>query len=168
MVVRRVPASELTFFPPPSQTIRSSRSHSGVFVPQIMSSSISSSPRAPSLLQSLQLPSRDLLFPRLSLDSSETSSTANASEASSDQEHEMDVLNSSGKSKRRGRTLSGKQSTTPRSSVSDATAKQNFWDIEMNHNMNAPTTPPYMPLHTEQLKPSPAMELPRTLKGFGK
>ena len=133
-----------------------------------MSSSISSSPRAPSLLQSLQLPSRDLLFPRLSLDSSETSSTANASEASSDQEHEMDVLNSSGKSKRRGRTLSGKQSTTPRSSVSDATAKQNFWDIEMNHNMNAPTTPPYMPLHTEQLKPSPAMELPRTLKGFGK
>ena len=165
MVIRRVPISELSFFPPPSQSIQSSRSLSGPYTAHF-SSSISSSPRGPSFLQSLQLSSRDSFFPRISLDSSESSSTANVSEASSDQEHEMDVLNSSGKIRRRERTLSGRRNSTSYSDV--AVTNRDTWDIEMSHNSKTPMIPTHVPLHTEQLRPSPAMEFPKALRGAGR
>ncbi|THH04203.1 hypothetical protein EW145_g5696 [Phellinidium pouzarii] len=95
-VIQRIPVSQLSFFPPSSQTPRVShdimkREPKGHSSPRIRSTA--SAPQVlSSLLQSLPFSSRDTLFPRLSIDSSESSSIANPSETSSDQEHEMDIL----------------------------------------------------------------------------
>lgn len=123
------------------------------------------------------------LFSRLSLDSFDASSsgtgtstaTANASEASSDQEHEMDVLDSQQLARDRERTLTQKKSSIPSSlrsdlfvnSVPTVVQKRSARDMKYDASQMAlvpPTSTTPARLQTEQMKPSPRMELPRSLR----
>ncbi|EJD02633.1 uncharacterized protein FOMMEDRAFT_146536 [Fomitiporia mediterranea MF3/22] len=169
VVIQRIPASQLAFFPPPSHPSPSLQSeqmsYSPVRTPPRIRTESPNSGALSSLLHSLPLPSRDLFFPRLSTDSSETSSTTNASESSSDidQEHEMSVLGTTASSpRRRKRTISGprlRQNSHRTSSTSIETLRKGVKGGAYDINLE-----PMVPLQTEQLKPSPQMELPRTLR----
>lgn len=177
--VKRIPISQLKFFPPSSHPSQSPRNGSKALMnASDIDSSYSPSASTQTLtsfLHALPLPSRQTLFARLSIDSSETSSATGASETSSDQEHELDEL---GRRSLRdeGRTPTAQQrlfasSPSPyrkqaalgraalmskRDSGSEATV------LMSDFNMDSIET---VPLQTEQLKPSPRMELPRVSRG---
>ncbi|KAL5507579.1 hypothetical protein ACEPAH_7035 [Sanghuangporus vaninii] len=178
VVIQRIPLSQLAFFPPPSQPSLSLDSDRKRIT---FSSVVPTPPRAPTplrvqsessgvmslsaLFQTLPFPSREVLFPRLSLDSSETSSTA-----SSDQEHEMDILGQSRSRSRKGtpsvgrvRALSskgkGKAKKRNRNSMASIETLR-MGEIYGDDSLDTPL----VPLQTEQLKPSPQMQLPKVLK----
>ncbi|KLO09116.1 hypothetical protein SCHPADRAFT_1000490 [Schizopora paradoxa] len=174
-VVQRIPASELAFFrspnpadsPPPSKTrpmahssrINTSRSDSPNFRPLSMSLS---SQGLKSLFHSFPLLSNDVPSSRTSFDASEGSSTSNASEASSDQEHEMAVL----KSPKRERTPT-QRSPRKLSTISHYPPyRSSVLDIFRDFINGGPELDDVSPsvVQTEQLKPSRRMEFPKPTK----
>lgn len=172
--MKRVPISQLKFFPPssqPPQLFSDSSIMSSASGPNQSYSSSTSAQTLTSFLHALPLPSRHNIFTRMSIDSSESSSVTGASETSSDQEHELDVLGR-GSSPDDGRTPNPQQRTfasspspyrkratlgraaliSKRDSESDATILMSDFDVDFREAV---------PLQTEQLKPSPRMVLPK-------
>lgn len=179
--IKRVPISQLKFFPPSSShslhlSPNSSRTISNG---DTSYSASASSQTLPSFISALPLPSRQSILARLSIDSSETSSATGASETSSDQEHELEELGQrTGRDD--GRTPTSHHhnfslSPSPyrkraahaalrsKQVVTDLETEAETETIDLMSDFDGSKFNEVVPLrlHTEQLKPSPQMELPR-------
>jgi hypothetical protein len=171
--IRRIPASQLSFFPPPSKPSvpRNMNSHDLIYnQPSYVSapssvrsgpSSGSGSPGHPSralasILTALPMAAstRDTIIARLSLESERTS-------ASDDQEHELDEVHAPARDKRNGGNT---YSTRSRSLSSPRFAPRSISpSTPVNHQkswIHTDVVEAHAPIRTVQLEPSPDMKLP--------
>lgn len=154
--VKRIPSSQLAFFPPGSkapsskstnslETIRATNTDnvdpSRPFFPTISSRGISA------FLNSIPIPSSEGLISRLSLDSDGTRANSSRSDVSSDQEHELQPIKP--------------KVVSPNSSPH----RQRRIPSTIRDKGDALMLLPVV--QTEQMKPSPRMELPKSLRRPG-
>lgn len=174
-VVQRIPTSELSFFRslhstdssassksrPIAHSSRTNPGFSDSFNLRPLSMSLSSQ-GFKTLFHALPLLSNDAPSSRTSFDTSEGSSTSYVSEASSDQEHEMEVLKSAKRERTPTQRSPRRLSTNPHYPPYHASVLDIFKDF-INGGPEVDDANLSV-VQTEQLKPSRRMELPRSTK----
>ncbi|TDL26014.1 hypothetical protein BD410DRAFT_895467 [Rickenella mellea] len=159
VTIQRIPMSKLAFFPPSTQeqssAVSKSESSSSLRTTRLNSQpSIPAARPLSTLFNVLPLPSPDSFMSRLSIDSASNDSQSVSNRSESPSDHEMDVMG---------------LPTTPRKPPRTPRANRLAWVGDVDPNRvpeHHDARRDWSTVRTEQLKPSPQMELPKSLLKF--